>query len=231
MKVVILAGGSGTRLWPLSRERFPKQFVKLRENGTSLFQQAFLRSLLVADINDIYIVTNEKHKYLVINDIEELGHRLDEGNIIAEPEAKNTLPAIYAGVFTASKADDCIVAVFPSDHVIANDVEFAQCVQRAASLAETHIVTFGIKSTYPHTGYGYICPGKEIKTGYVVREFKEKPDYNTAVSYIDKGYFWNSGMFLFHSKKFFDEVQAHAPEIAQAFDNTSSMMCQSSLRR
>jgi len=223
MKVVILAGGSGTRLWPLSRGRYPKQFVKLNEGGTSLFQHAFRRSLLVADIADVYVVTNEKHKYLVIDAIAELGYALAEGNIIAEPEAKNTLPAIYAGMLAASKDGECTVAVYPSDHLIAKDAEFASCVQLSASLAVDHLVTFGIRPTHPHTGYGYIAPGPALSNGFRVNEFKEKPDSTLAISYIDKGYLWNSGMFLLHSKKFIAEVQAHAPEIAEAFHGASSI--------
>ena len=98
MKVIILAGGSGTRLWPLSRDRYPKQFIKLKGDQPSLFQETFTRSLLIADIDDIYVVTNEKYKFLVMGAVEEMGYDYKESNILSEPEAKNTLPAIYAGV-------------------------------------------------------------------------------------------------------------------------------------
>jgi mannose-1-phosphate guanylyltransferase/mannose-6-phosphate isomerase len=99
VKVIILAGGSGTRLWPLSRDRYPKQFIKLQSDKPSLFQDTFKRSLLLSALDDIYVVTNEKHKFLVMGAVEELGYEYNESNIIVEPEAKNTLPAIYAGVY------------------------------------------------------------------------------------------------------------------------------------
>ena len=112
MKTIILAGGSGSRLWPLSRERYPKQFIKFQGKNESLFQETFKRSLLISDLIDIYIVTNEKYKFLVIGAIEELGYNYSESNILVEPEAKNTLPAIYAGVKEiVKKGHDTIVEI------------------------------------------------------------------------------------------------------------------------
>jgi len=223
LKVIILAGGGGTRLWPLSRERFPKQFVKYKENTPSLFQQTFGRSLLLADVDDIYIVTNEQHKSLVSDAIKEMGYIFCETNIVVEPEAKNTLPAIYAGIYEASGSGKDIFVVFPSDHVIFEKEEFVRQLRKGEALAENHLVTFGIEPTNPHTGYGYICPGEAVESGYKVQEFKEKPDCATAIQYLSKGYYWNSGIFMFNLTVFKEEVERHAPDIAHAFKNSTSL--------
>jgi len=202
MKTIILAGGSGSRLWPLSRERYPKQFIKLEGKSTSLFQDTFERSLLLSSLDDIYVVTNAHYKFLVIGEIEELGYPYDEAKILVEPEAKNTLPAIYAGVHEVVKGGHDTIVVFPSDHIIEDGKGFAKLIQASANLADTHIITFGIKPTHPHTGYGYIAPGEVKAPGYVVSSFKEKPDVASAEKYIQEGYFWNAGIFMFSSKLF-----------------------------
>ena len=220
MKVIILAGGSGTRLWPLSRDRYPKQFIKLHGDNPSLFQETFDRSLLIADIDDIYVVTNEKYKFLVMGAVEEMGYNYKESNILSEPEAKNTLPAIYAGVHEVSKRDSDSVVVFPSDHKILKGSEFADIIKSSEKLTRENIITFGIQPDGPNTGYGYISPGEKNLNGYMVEEFKEKPDYDTALSYIEKGYFWNSGIFMFNSDFFINEVKTHAGGIYDAFDSS-----------
>lgn len=227
MKVIILAGGAGIRLWPLSRERFPKQFIKLQDRKFSLFQETFIRSTSLADLEDIYIVTNKNYKFLVMGEIEELGYYYQEENILVEPEAKNTLPAIYTGVYEIvlkRKLSHDSVIVFPSDHLIKKSKEFADLIKSSESLTNDSIITFGIKPTIPHTGYGYIHPGKEkSEPGYYVKEFKEKPDYQKASEYIKKGYLWNSGIFLFNSKIFLEEAERFTPEIAQAFEESKSL--------
>lgn len=223
MKVIILAGGCGTRLWPLSRDRYPKQFVKIKKEDPSLFQETFERSLLLSEIDDIYVVTNEKYKFLVMGAIEEMGYEYNEGNIFVEPEAKNTLPAVYAGVNEISRDSDDTIVVFPSDHRIIKPNEFSEIIRESEELSQNNIITFGIKPDGPNTGYGYISPARKKLNGYVVEEFHEKPDHDTAVSYIEKGYFWNSGIFMFNSGFFVNEVKIHAPEIYNAFDSSENI--------
>ena len=226
MKTIILAGGTGTRLWPLSRNHYPKQFIKFQNREHSLFQETFIRSLLLSELKDIFVVTNKNYKFLVMGAIEELGHIYPEKNILIEPEAKNTLPAIYAGVSEINKIKQGhhTIIVFPSDHLIEKDREFSELIKSSEYLTIDSLVTFGIKPTKTHTGYGYISPGERKGSyGYTVKEFKEKPDYQTAKEYIKAGYFWNSGIFMFDSKIFIEEAIKLVPEIVDAFKLSNSI--------
>ena len=223
MKTIILAGGSGTRLWPLSRERYPKQFIKLQGKEESLFQETFKRSLLLSNIDNIYVVTNEKYKFLVMGAVEELGYSYNEDNILVEPEAKNTLPAIYAGVYEIIKKGHDSVVVFPSDHTISKGEEFTEIIKKSEALTKDSIITFGIQPYGPNTGYGYISPGEKKLNGFEVNSFKEKPTPEKAEEYISKGYYWNAGIFMFNSALFSNEVETYTPEIFDAFTSSNSI--------
>ncbi|HVP95674.1 mannose-1-phosphate guanylyltransferase/mannose-6-phosphate isomerase [Methanoregula sp.] len=214
MKTIILAGGVGTRLWPLSREYFPKQFIPM--DGRSLFQKTCERAKKLSGDDGIWVVTNAIHRYLVRNQIDELGYAVPEGHILAEPVQKNTLPAIaWAMQQIRAEEKDATAVVFPSDHLLGDDA--AERISEAESLGNDCLVTFGIKPTSPHTGYGYIRPGKELPPGFAVEEFKEKPDAKTAAAYVKKGYLWNSGIFLLSVPVFFAELKKYQPRLAAAF--------------
>lgn len=223
MKVIILAGGSGSRLWPLSRDRYPKQFIKLQGDSSSLFQDTFKRSLLLVNLDEIYVVTNEKYKFLVMGAVEELGYKCNESNIIIEPESKNTLPAIYAGVNEIVKKGNDNVIVFPSDHMILKSQEFVKIIKNSEDLTKDSIITFGIKPDGPNTGYGYIAPGSEKLNGYEVKAFKEKPEYEVAVTYVEEGYYWNAGIFMFNTEFFINEVKLYAKNIYNAFKTSNNI--------
>ena len=137
MKIIILAGGTGSRLWPLSRDRFPKQFIKFQGRKHSLFQETFKRSTMLAGLDEIYVMTNKNYKFLVIGAVEELGYNYPEVNILVEPEVKNTLPAIYAGVdeiLKREKSKNDSIVVFPSDHLIKKSKEFANLIKSSEYL-------------------------------------------------------------------------------------------------
>lgn len=179
----------------------------------------------MVSLEEVYIVTNKDYKFLISGQIEELGYEAVIENILLEPEAKNTLPAIYNGVKAIRKNGDDIVAVFSSDHLIGNDDAFIASVLEGRKLAEEYLLTFGVCPTSPETGYGYIKPGEKAGPGFVVDEFKEKPDLKTAEKYIEAGYLWNCGMFMFNSALFADEVKTHCPDVYHAFISDDAEEC------
>jgi len=219
MKSIILAGGVGTRLWPLSREYYPKQFIQI--DGRSLFQRTCERAARLSGYDGIYVVTNEIHHYLVRNQIEELGYSIPEDHLLAEPAGKNTLPAI-AWAMQRIRADDPLASavIFPSDHQL-GDAALDQ-IRAAEPLALQYLVTFGVRPTSPHTGYGYIKPGKPLSVGSIVDAFKEKPDEKTAEEYVRSGYLWNSGIFLLSTDCFFGELKLHSPALFTAFSGNNT---------
>jgi len=211
---VVLAGGTGSRLWPLSRELFPKQFHALF-GDESLLQSTFRRASQACEQAPI-VVCNEEHRFLVA----EQARQIDQGiqRIILEPEGRNTAPAIALAALQVCDAfGDGLLLVLPSDHLIRDTNAFQRAVQLAASAAEAGgLVTFGIEPTSPETGYGYIeAPGAAGADGPVaVRSFVEKPDQATADRYLAAGDFlWNSGMFVFGARAYLDELQRLQPEI------------------
>lgn len=211
---IILAGGIGTRLWPLSRQYYPKQFLKL--DTCSLFQMAYERARLLSGDDGITVVTNAIHRYLVMNQLEETGCAIPGERLLLEPEGRNTLPAIAWAMERLRKEDgDAIAAVFPSDHLLGDSV--VDEIRAAAGLARDHLITFGVRPTRPHTGYGYIRPGEDLGGGYRVSEFREKPDEATAARLIREGWLWNSGIFLISSSCFFSELERYQPGMARDF--------------
>jgi len=217
MKVIILAGGGGTRLFPLSRQGYPKQFLKIGEKA-SLLAQTIRRFLPVAAEPDIVIVTNKEYLHHVQAELKTCG--VEGAHIILEPVARNTAPAIaLAARYCLDKlgvSENEVMFVTPADHIIRPVADFGKSVRSAAVMAsEGKIVTFGIKPDKPETGYGYIQAGASWGDGFVVDSFREKPDTETAEKYVNAGnYYWNSGMFGFTIACLQAELAVSAPEIA-----------------
>lgn len=184
---------------------------------TSLFQDTLKRCLEISDITEIFVVTNESHKFLVTGHIKELGYDIPVENVLLEPLGKNTLPAICFGMMEIKKRyGRSVVGVFPSDHIL--DKSAMITIAGAEKLASDHLVVFGIVPKSPHTGYGYIKPAGASGAGYEVSEFSEKPTLPEAERYIKEGYLWNSGMFLLDTGVFFSELKEHEPRVLEAFE-------------
>jgi mannose-1-phosphate guanylyltransferase/mannose-6-phosphate isomerase len=234
MIAVILAGGSGTRLWPLSRKSYPKQFLKFGDSQT-LLQKTIKRLLNTKKADHLITITNEEYQFLVKNQVGEI-ERVLERDIILEPVGKNTAPAIALAVkYIIDKLEDKsneVIFVSPSDHVISPEEGFGEYLEKAEVLAKAgYIVTFGIQPYKPETGYGYIKRDSETLSygdrlkAFKVEKFVEKPCLETALEYLQSGkYYWNSGMFAFSIGTILDELAKYAPEIYQnlngSFENT-----------
>jgi len=213
MKAVILAGGSGTRLWPLSRDQFPKQFLPLL-GEQSLLQDTVQRVRpLTGDA--LCIVTGEESRFLVAEQLQDLG--LDPaGKILGEPVGRNTAPAI--GLSALAADPDEVLLVLPSDHAIRDGAAFREAARAASDVAQAgYLVTFGIAPAHPETGFGYIRLGAPLEgfDGFrAAARFVEKPDLATAEAYLrDGGYVWNSGMFAFRAGTVLEELETYAPEL------------------
>lgn len=216
MKVIILAGGGGTRLFPLSRTCFPKQFLKL-DGKESLLVKTVKRFLPLVKANDVVIVTNQNYYHHVKADLAACG--ADGAHILLEPEGRNTAPAMALAVRYCLDELECgqdeVIFVTPSDHIIGSVKNFVSVVQKAAAEAKRgKLVTFGVKPDKAEIGFGYIQAGEPSGNGYAVTSFREKPDMATAEKYLAAGnYYWNSGMFGFTIGCIMDEFKAHSPEI------------------
>ena len=212
---IILSGGAGTRLWPLSWGDHPKQFLPLVSERT-MIQETLLR-LKGLELGSPIISCGEGHRFMVAQQIGEVSEK--KPTIILEPMAKNTAPAIAAACCAAMNQDkDAVVVVLPSDHVIADIPAFQKAVKAAALNAEKGaLVTFGIVPTFPATGYGYVkAAGSETDGAFTLERFVEKPCLEKAQEYLASGeYAWNSGMFVFKASTFLDELKVHSPEMAE----------------
>lgn len=210
-----MAGGTGSRLWPLSRELYPKQFLAVT-GVQSMLQQTIAR-LSGLEHSAPVLICNEEHRFIAAEQMRLGG--FEHGGIILEPFGKNTAPAIALGALQAiSKAEDGedpVLLVLAADHVIENEKTFTNAVEKAMPFAESgKLVTFGVVPTSPETGYGYIKSGLQDGNAFTVSEFVEKPNRVTAEKYLNSGtYYWNSGMFLFKASRYIEELKKFAPEI------------------
>ncbi len=216
MQPIILAGGSGSRLWPVSRETYPKQLLDIT-GDTSLLQTTIQRVAGLSDIFSPLIVVGEEHRYITKNQIDELG-LFNDYTILLEPLGRSTAPAVCGAVEYArlQRGNDCVLLILPSDHLIGIPEKFYQVVEEAAQLAtDGYIVTFGIEPLRPETGYGYIEEGEDKR----VLSFKEKPGVKQAEEYLTSGnYYWNSGMFAFTPAVFQQEMRLHAPAMHESMN-------------
>ncbi|HFF6210985.1 mannose-1-phosphate guanylyltransferase/mannose-6-phosphate isomerase [Stenotrophomonas maltophilia] len=208
---VILSGGSGTRLWPLSREAYPKQFLPLAGELTML--QATWQRVAPLAARGPLVIANEEHRFVAAEQLQQVG--AEPAAIILEPVGRNTAPAIAVAALEATRdGADALLLVLPSDHVITDEAAFRSAVQAAANAADAgKLVTFGIVPTGPETGYGYIkaADGQGVRA---VERFVEKPDLETATGYVSSGqYYWNSGMFLFKASRYLQELERFQPEM------------------
>ena len=213
IKAVVMAGGSGTRLWPLSRAAHPKQFLAVHGKDTML--QATFKRLDGLDIKSSVAICNEEHRFFVAEQLRDID-RL--GSIILEPVGRNTAPAIALAALSSSEGEDPLLLVLAADHVIQDEAAFTKTVIDAIPLAEAgKLVTFGIVAHEPNIGFGYIKKGKSQDRGFVVDKFVEKPSIEVAKEYLESGdYLWNSGMFLFKASRYLEELKNHRHDIYKA---------------
>lgn len=234
---VIISGGAGSRLWPVSRQSDPKPFLKLSD-GKSLLQNTFSRSLnLGQSISSVITVTNEKLHFRMQNEYQQVNDTGVACDFILEPFGRNTAPAVLAAALFAKEHYDPeeILLILPADHLIGDLISFSKAVSDAVTMAnDGYLVTFGINPEYPETGYGYIEANKEqaIGNGYAVKRFVEKPNVELATEYIESGnYQWNSGMFCGQVKTFLEEFQLYSPNVVTQVENCLAVSELSNLQK
>lgn len=221
---VVISGGAGTRLWPVSREALPKPFIKLPD-GESLLLKTGRRALACANGNGMLTVTNRDYFFLTRDEYEGLGKRPSEFDFLLEPMSRNTAPAICAAALHVARqhGEQALMLVLPADQLIGDDAQFVAAVDKAAKLAaDGWLVTFGIPPARPETGFGYVEAGDALgEDARVVKRFVEKPDLATAERYVASGsHSWNSGMFCFTARAVLDAMRAHAPDVLKAVETT-----------
>ena len=216
---IILCGGSGSRLWPLSRASFPKQYIQLlSDSKRSILQETILRISQLKNVDQPIFICNQDHRFILAEQMREIN--IKPKSIILEPVSKNTAPAIaLAALKVLEECDEHLLLILSSDHLIKNKDKFIETIERSIALSENgKLVTFGVNPTYPETGYGYIEAGDSIFINntkcFSIKKFLEKPDIVTAKKFIkDDRYFWNSGIFLFQTKIILKELQKNEPEM------------------
>lgn len=224
---IILAGGSGVRFWPWSRESLPKQLLKISGENT-LIQETLKRLLPIIPIENIWVVTNEKHAFKTRDQLKHLG--FDPQNLLAEPVGKNTAPAIALAAEWFKDRKDEVLAIFPADHIIKDPESLHTALKQGEAIAaQGYLVTLGIRPARPETGYGYIKSGASLTDfAFQVERFIEKPDLSTAKKFMEAGdYYWNGGIFLWQVATIRAELQRHLPDIFNGLDGINSHLIDS----
>ena len=220
--VIIMAGGVGSRFWPLSRREKPKQFLDILGTGETLLQQTFRRFKSVVPKKNIFVVTSAEHKDIAVSQLD-----IDPDNVLPEPFRRNTAPCLAYGTFRILKENpDAVIAVTPADHLILKEERFSKLIQESMDFVKNNdaLLTLGIKPDRPETGYGYIQadrkkPVKENENLLKVKTFTEKPDINLAKKFLQSGdFYWNSGIFIWNIKTILAAFEKYLPEMFSAFD-------------
>ena len=223
--LVIMAGGIGSRFWPMSTPQCPKQFLDITGSGRTMIQQTFDRYAGIIDIDHLWVVTSKNYKDLVLEQLQGIKPQ----HVLLEPCMRNTAPCIAYVSWKIKKEDpEAVFVVAPSDHLVLKEDAFRDFISKGLSFASSHdsILTMGMQPSRPDTGYGYIEQGEQCVDGiYKLSSFREKPDLKTAISYLQQGGFtWNSGMFLWSVETIVSELRKHTPEIAEIMDQIEPAM-------
>lgn len=225
--LVIMAGGIGSRFWPMSTPQCPKQFLDITGCGKTMIQQTFERYEGIIDIDHVWVVTSKDYRDLVLTQLQGINPQ----HVLLEPCMRNTAPCIAYVSWKIQKEDpEGLMVVAPSDHLVLKKKAFKQYIEKGFDYISSWdaILTMGMHPSDPNTGYGYIEQGKELFKGegiYELKSFREKPDLKTAISYLEQGGFtWNSGMFMWSAAVIVDEIRIHNPEIAGIMDKISPAM-------